>query len=261
MTRDKRINRERNACRTTIRDSSRSGAGPIRSMCRKCCGACANSISPMSASMPAWRSAATHEPDYLAMNPNGRVPTLVDGDFVLWESNSIMRYLALAYAPGSPIYPRGAEAARRRRPLAGLDAVDHAAGRSSGVLGAGAHAGRAARHGGDPEGCRRRGRASGGSSTPSWRRRRFIEGDDFTIADIAIGAYARRWLGVEGVTKPKLAASRALVRAIRQPAGICSNSSRRRCRERRTSLRAQREQCRRAARIMPRMTADPYSPA
>ena len=31
------------------------------------------------------------EPDYLAMNPNGRVPTLVDGEFVLWESNSIMR--------------------------------------------------------------------------------------------------------------------------------------------------------------------------
>jgi len=34
--------------------------------------------------------------------------------------------------------------------------------------------------------------------------RRFIEGDQFTIADIALGAYARRWLGVEGVTKPKL---------------------------------------------------------
>src|SRR6185295_13365228 len=26
--------------------------------------------------------------EYLAMNPNGRVPTLVDGDYVLWESNS-----------------------------------------------------------------------------------------------------------------------------------------------------------------------------
>src|SRR5712672_1064893 len=39
------------------------------------------------------------EPDYLAMNPNGRVPTLVDGDFVLWESNSIMRYFALAHGP------------------------------------------------------------------------------------------------------------------------------------------------------------------
>src|ERR1700729_1449536 len=46
------------------------------------------------------------EPDYLAMNPNGRVPTLVDGDFVLWESNSIMRYLVLAYAPQSPLYPQ-----------------------------------------------------------------------------------------------------------------------------------------------------------
>jgi glutathione S-transferase len=34
--------------------------------------------------------------------------------------------------------------------------------------------------------------------------RRFIEGDQFTIADIALGAYARRWLGVEGVTKPVL---------------------------------------------------------
>ena len=34
--------------------------------------------------------------------------------------------------------------------------------------------------------------------------RRFIEGDQFTIADIAIGAFARRWFGVEGVTKPKL---------------------------------------------------------
>jgi glutathione S-transferase len=35
--------------------------------------------------------------------------------------------------------------------------------------------------------------------------RRFIEGDEFTLADIALGAYARRWFGVEGVTKPPLA--------------------------------------------------------
>src|SRR6201747_2456462 len=41
------------------------------------------------------------EPDYLAMNPNGRIPTLVDGDFVLWESNSIMRYFALGYGQRS----------------------------------------------------------------------------------------------------------------------------------------------------------------
>ncbi len=41
------------------------------------------------------------EVDYLVMNPNGLVPTLVDGDTVLWESNVIVRYLARKYAPNS----------------------------------------------------------------------------------------------------------------------------------------------------------------
>ena len=35
-----------------------------------------------------------HEPDYLALNPNGLVPTMVQDDFALWESNTIIRYLA-----------------------------------------------------------------------------------------------------------------------------------------------------------------------
>ena len=37
------------------------------------------------------------DPDYLAMNPNGLVPCLKDGDLVLWESNAIVRYLARQY--------------------------------------------------------------------------------------------------------------------------------------------------------------------
>ena len=40
---------------------------------------------------------------YLAMNPNGKVPTLVDGDLSVWESNTIMRYIAAKV--GSPLYP------------------------------------------------------------------------------------------------------------------------------------------------------------
>jgi len=35
--------------------------------------------------------------EYLAQNPNGKVPTLVEGDFVLWESNAIVRYLCEQY--------------------------------------------------------------------------------------------------------------------------------------------------------------------
>jgi len=35
--------------------------------------------------------------EYLSMNPNGLVPTLEDGELVLWESNTIMRYLVGAY--------------------------------------------------------------------------------------------------------------------------------------------------------------------
>ena len=40
------------------------------------------------------------EPEYLAMNPNARVPTIEDQELVLWESNAIVRYLAATY--GNP---------------------------------------------------------------------------------------------------------------------------------------------------------------
>ena len=36
----------------------------------------------------------SHTPAYLAINPTGRTPTLVDGDLKLWESTAIMQYLA-----------------------------------------------------------------------------------------------------------------------------------------------------------------------
>lgn len=41
------------------------------------------------------------EPAYLAMNPNGLVPTLEDGDLILWESNTIVRYLAGRHGAGT----------------------------------------------------------------------------------------------------------------------------------------------------------------
>ena len=49
-------------------------------------------------------------PEYLALNPNGLVPTVHDGDLVLWESNTICRYLA-AMHNGERLHP-AAPAAR-----------------------------------------------------------------------------------------------------------------------------------------------------
>jgi glutathione S-transferase len=144
-----------------------------------------------------------HEPDYLAMNPNARVPTLVDGDFVLWESNSVMRYLSLAYRPDSAIYPK---APKRRAgvdrwldwTLSTLQPVDRP------VFWALVRTPPAER---DMAAIQK----DADAEAVVWRvaerylsTNRFIEGDDFTLADIALGAYARRWFGVEGVTKPKL---------------------------------------------------------
>ena len=44
-------------------------------------------------------------PQYAALNPNMRMPTLKDGDFVLWESNAILQYLA-GRKPDSGLVPR-----------------------------------------------------------------------------------------------------------------------------------------------------------
>ena len=50
------------------------------------------------------------EAGYLAMNPNGLVPTIQDGDLTLWESNAILRYLAAVYGMGR-LRPADAKAA------------------------------------------------------------------------------------------------------------------------------------------------------
>lgn len=42
-----------------------------------------------------------HDAAYLALNPNGLVPMLKDGDDVLWESNTIVRYLVAQYGADS----------------------------------------------------------------------------------------------------------------------------------------------------------------
>jgi glutathione S-transferase len=145
-----------------------------------------------------------HEPEYLAMNPNGRVPTLVEGDFVLWESNSIMRYLVRAYRPQSSLYPqppklRAGVDRWLDWTLSTLQPVDRP------VFWALVRTPPEQR---DMAAIQR----NADAEAEQWQiidaqlsTRRFIEGDDFTLADIALGAYARRWFGVEGISKPSFA--------------------------------------------------------
>ena len=41
----------------------------------------------------------TNTETYRKLNPNMKVPTLVDGDLVVWESHTILRYLAALHGP------------------------------------------------------------------------------------------------------------------------------------------------------------------
>ncbi len=47
-------------------------------------------------------------PEFLALNPTGRVPVLLDGDFALWETVAIMQYIA-SKTPNA-LWPEGARA-------------------------------------------------------------------------------------------------------------------------------------------------------
>ena len=61
------------------------------------------------------RFGGNQEKPYLDMNPNGLIPTIEDGSFVLWESNSIVRYLDDKYGHGKllPSTPEGRAGANR----------------------------------------------------------------------------------------------------------------------------------------------------
>jgi glutathione S-transferase len=140
-------------------------------------------------------------PEYRRLNPNGRVPTLVDGDFVLWESNAIIRYLALK-AGDTAVYPQDIrDRARVERWLDWSLASLQPAERPMfwGMVRT------------PPE---RRNlpeiEASRAASAALWAildehlaDREFVEAGCFTLADVVLGAYAHRWYAIPGIERPE----------------------------------------------------------
>ena len=147
-----------------------------------------------------------HEPWYLALNPNGLVPLMQDGAFTLWESNTIVRYLASKHAYGSlyPASPEHRALAERwmdwqlstlvrpvsivfqnlfRTPVEKRDTVAIErnlveANRAVALLDA-----HLATHA-------------------------YVAGATFTIGDIAVGTIAHRWLEIPNIERPPLTALR-----------------------------------------------------
>ncbi len=140
-------------------------------------------------------------PEYRALNPNGVVPTLIENDFVLWESNAILRYLAAAHPEGHRFWPRDLCARADidrwmdwqqttlgapmttvfwgliRTPPAERDmaAITKSAGRLGELY---------------------------GFLDKRLADADYIGGSELSLADMAIGVHAHRWLSFEGVARP-----------------------------------------------------------
>lgn len=143
------------------------------------------------------------QPAYLAMNPTGRIPTIEDGDFQLWESHAIVRYLALQYAPAAALYP----AAPKNR--AGVERwLDWALSTLQpaerpvfwGYI-------RTPPDQRDTKALQEQANAVAALWAIVDRQlagRDFLEADQFTLADLVLGTYARRWFGIPDITAPPM---------------------------------------------------------
>ena len=152
----------------------------------------------------------TDTADYRAMNPTGLVPTLQEGDFTLWESNAILRYLAQAHASGSPLWP---EDAHQRADIdRWMDAQQTVFNRPMSQVFWGL-----VRTPADKRDLTAVAAAIE-ETARAWRmidaglaRHDYIAGPEFSLCDIPWGVHAHRWFGMDylGLTRPEMPALRA----------------------------------------------------
>jgi glutathione S-transferase len=127
---------------------------------------------------------------FTALNPNQKMPVLEDDGFVLWESNAIMQYLATR-RPDRGLWPsdprRQADVARWQfwqtahfGPTCGTYLFERVVKRLAGLGAADERAVTRA----EPDF-----RAYAGVLNAALRGRRWVTGDDLTLADVALGAW------------------------------------------------------------------------
>lgn len=73
-------------------------------MPRKACAAARHLGSPVTFVHVSLAKGEQKAPDYVALNPNGKVPLLVDGDRVVWEANAIICHLSMI--AGADLWPK-----------------------------------------------------------------------------------------------------------------------------------------------------------
>jgi len=160
--------------------------------------------------------AGARQPDYLAINPNGRLPAIDDGGFILWESLAITLYLAKKHSTGR-LYPATLEGEAKawQWSLWAVQEVDRGCNIWS------LHAVRLPPEERDPQ---RLAEALKVLDAPfrvldgALADRPYLLGDDFTVADLNVAAVVSRAIDMDLSATPRLGAW--LKRCLERPAAL-----------------------------------------
>jgi glutathione S-transferase len=139
---------------------------------------------------------------YAALNPNRRVPTLVDGDFVLWESNAIVRYLAQEHGQGT-LYPSDPKALASAGRWMDWQLTTLGPGFTNIFHGLVRDAPEKRNHNAI-EKSRAATEANFEIVDAQLAKTAWLTSDDFTMGDIPAGIYAYRWYAFEGIERKTL---------------------------------------------------------